>query len=313
MTTTPPKDDVATTPTPNDTGVEARRRRRFGIEVVLAALLVGGAAGATAGFFSGRSNDSSDASGPTPTSVVATTTARPTTTTSTTAPPTSTTAAPTTSTTVPESLQDIVERITMSVVDLQVEGTYRDYFGDMVSGTWAGSGFVIAGDGLIATNAHVVSGADRITVLIHDGTSATASVVGSDPEHDLAVVRIDRNGLPALTLNASSALRVGDLVIAAGNALNLVGNPSITRGIISALDRDIVLYDGTILSGLIQTDAAISSGDSGGPLLNDRGEVIGITTANAYDAYDFAAENVGFAIPIREAAPLLLRLAGLQQ
>lgn len=207
----------------------------------------------------------------------------------------------------------MAERVTLSVVDLQVEGTYRDNYGDLQAGTWAGSGFVIASNGLIATNAHVVSGADRITVLIHDGTSATATVVGLDPEHDLAVIRVDRTGLTALTLNASATLRVGDRVIAAGNALNLVGKPSITTGIISALERSIVLYDGTVLSGLIQTDAAISSGDSGGPLLDEHGEVIGITTANAYDAYAFAAENIGFAIPIREAAPLLLRLAGLQR
>lgn len=299
--------DTDTTSTP---GNEVRRRRRFGLEVVLAALLVGGAAGAVAGFFSGRSNDAVPATSSVPITTVPSTVG--TTVAPTTAAPTTTSASTsTTTTTLPESLQDVVERVTMSVVDLRVEGTYRDYDGETVAGSWVGSGFVFDDDGLIATNAHVVSGADRITVLVHDGTSTAATVVGLDPEHDLAVVRVDRTDLRALTLARTSNLRVGDRVIAAGNALDLAGNPSITVGIISALNRDIVLFDGTILSGLIQTDASINPGDSGGPLLNDEGEVIGITTANAHDAYGFVAENIGFAIPMGEAAPRLLRLARL--
>ncbi|MFM8594408.1 MAG: trypsin-like peptidase domain-containing protein, partial [Chloroflexota bacterium] len=207
---------------PQTDGGEQRRRRHFGLEVVVAAVLVGGAAGATAGFFSGRSGNSSGSSASAPTSLATIPTTSAAATSTTIAATTSTSVAPTTTTTTPESLQDMLERVTMSVVDLQVDGTYRDF----------------DGEGLIATNAHVVSGADRINVLIHDGT---------------------------------------------------------------------------ILSGLIQTDAAISSGDSGGPLLNEGGEVVGINTVSAYDSYDFAAENMGFAIPIQAAAPLLLRLADLEK
>ena len=286
-----------------------RKRRLFGTEVVMAALLVGGGAGGLAGYLASRSAHDSDSTNR------ATTTVGSTPTTSvrliTTAPRTSSvTTTSTTSTSLPESVQDIVERVTPSIVDLNVDGSYHGYDGELIDGSWVGTGFVLRADGLIATNAHVVDGADRVTVLIHDGTSATATVLGVDPDHDLAVLRIDRGGLSPIPLAVAPHLRVGDTVIAAGNALDLSGLPSVSLGIISGLDRKISMYDGSILSGLIQTDAAISSGESGGPLLNAKGEVIGITTAGAIDTFMTQVENIGFAIPIEIAGPVLFRLAG---
>lgn len=285
-----------------------RSRMKFGIEVVVAALVLGGVAGGITGNLTAGHNDSSSAA--TTSTVAPSTTLQATTTT---APPTTTTVAPTepptTTTIAPETLQEVARRITRSVVDIEVSGSFVDRNGRKRYGTWVGSGFVMDSSGLIATNAHVVEGAETITVVIHDGTTTPGTLVALDTDHDLAVVRIDRTDLTALELATDVVLQVGDPVIAAGNALGLEGNPSVTVGIISALNRSIDLNDGASLSNLIQTDAAISSGSSGGPLLTEDGRVVGVNTAGASSTETSTAQNIGFAIPISVAAPILRALA----
>lgn len=156
----------------------------------------------------------------------------------------------------------------------------------------SGTGFVVSADGIIVTNRHVVSETDAsYTVVFDDGTSYEAEVVGRDVTTDLALLQIDAKDLPALELADSDKAVVGQSVIAIGNTLGEYDN-TVTKGIISGLSRDL----GGQYSGLIQTDAAINSGNSGGPLLNLDGEVLGINTA-----VDRSGEGIGFAIPINDA------------
>ena len=277
------------------------------IAAVVTALIVGAGAGATTGWFAGRSSRSAMATTTTAVSTLPTTT---TTTSSTTTTSTTTTVPPTTVKAQPD-IPALVRKITLSVVDIDATGTYTDSAGRRRSGSWSGSGFVIDSTGIIATNAHVVDGADTLTVSIHDGTAATATLLGMDVVNDLAVIRIDRTDLPALPLATSHSVVVGELVVAAGNALGMTGNPSITVGVVSGVDRSITLDNDVSMSNLLQTDAAISSGDSGGPLMLGTGEVIGIDTAGASSDGVNTAENIGFAIPITRAAPILRALAGL--
>ena len=164
----------------------------------------------------------------------------------------------------------------------------------------AGSGVVLTEDGLILTNAHVIEGAETITVRMFDGTSRTADLVGSFPDEDVALIQaVDAEGMVPAELGSSDSLKVGDDVVAIGNALNLGGTPSVTQGIVSALDRSIEA-PGVQLDHLIQTDAAINPGNSGGPLLNAAGQVVGINTAIIDDA-----QNIGFALAIDAMKPLI--------
>jgi S1-C subfamily serine protease len=164
----------------------------------------------------------------------------------------------------------------------------------------AGTGFVIDEEGLILTNAHVILGADEISVTFFDGSVLGAELVGSFPGEDVAMIRVEgRDDLRAAVLRQSSDLDVGDDVVAIGNALNLGGQPSVTTGIVSALDRSI-RAPGISLDNLIQTDAAINPGNSGGPLFNSAGEVVGINTAKIPDA-----SNIGFALSIDSVKPLI--------
>jgi serine protease Do len=158
-----------------------------------------------------------------------------------------------------------------------------------------GSGFIISSDGQIVTNAHVISGADNVTVLLKDGRRLRGTVIGSDPLSDIAVVKVDATGLPAARLGNSDNLLPGQTAIAIGNPLGL--NNTGTEGIISATGRsasDIGVSDRRV--DFIQTDAAINPGNSGGPLLNANGEVIGVNTAILQ-----GAQGLGFAIPINAA------------
>ena len=133
-------------------------------------------------------------------------------------------------------------------------------------------------------------------------------MVGVDTANDIALLKVtDRHGLVAAPIGDSSTLDVGDDVVAIGNALALEGGPTVTRGIVSALGRSIEDETGT-LSGLIQTDAAISSGNSGGPLVNASGQVIGLNTAVATSSQNVSAENIGFAIPINQALQIVANL-----
>jgi putative serine protease PepD len=199
-----------------------------------------------------------------------------------------------------------VQRSTVSVTAtvVQRQGPFS------ATGEAAGTGVVIGDGGEILTNAHVVDGATSITVtLAGDAGTRPAELVGIDTEHDLAVLRVDdTTGLTPAVLGTSADLQVGEDVIAIGNALDLDGSLTVTRGIVSALGRSI--DTGTEqLDDLIQTDAAISSGNSGGPLVNVRGEVIGINTAGASGSGQVTVENIGFAIPIDDAVAIVAQLS----
>ncbi len=170
--------------------------------------------------------------------------------------------------------------------------------------TGVGSGFVFDADGLILTNEHVIEGDGSITVTFQDGTELTGTVVATDTEHDLAVVQVDATGLPTLEIGDSAALQVGQLVVAIGSPLGTF-TETVTSGILSATGRTIEVGDQfsrrtTTMTGLLQTDAAINSGNSGGPLLDASGAVIGVNVAVAT-----SAQGIGFAVPIDDAAAIM--------
>jgi S1-C subfamily serine protease len=190
----------------------------------------------------------------------------------------------------------VLAKVEPSVVRVSTRLTGLDALGEPVAEEGTGTGFVVASDGLIATNDHVVQGADSVTVTLADGRSLPAAVLRTDPSADLAVLRVGAHDLPVAPLGDSGTLQVGDPVVAVGNALALPGGPTVTEGIVSALDRTIRTDKGAQLSHVIQTDAAINPGNSGGPLLDTTGHVVGINTAAASDGQD-----IGFAIAIDNA------------
>ncbi|MDP4648729.1 MAG: trypsin-like peptidase domain-containing protein, partial [Ilumatobacteraceae bacterium] len=178
----------------------------------------------------------------------------------------------------------------------------------MDRGRGTGTGVVLTSDGDILTNDHVIDGADTVYVLFAGDTEPTpATVIAVDPGNDLALIHVDRTGLTPAVFADPSSIDIGDEVVAVGFALDLDGGPTVTRGIVSALNRTIVSGDGA-LDGLIQTDTAISSGNSGGPLVNTRGQVIGINTAVFQSSSEVAANNVGFSISVAEALPVIEEL-----
>ncbi len=166
----------------------------------------------------------------------------------------------------------------------------------------AGTGFVLTADGYIVTNSHVVDGATRIQVAFTSGELESAEILGQDPSTDLAMLKVERTDLVPIEIGDSEAAQVGDEVVAIGNALALEGGLSVTRGIISGTNRTVETNLGGSLLGMMQTDAAINPGNSGGPLLDASGRVIGINTAIARPD---VAQNVGFAIPISKAEPII--------
>ena len=183
----------------------------------------------------------------------------------------------------------VAERIRPAIVQLKVER----------GRTGSGSGVLFRDDGHLLTNAHVVDGATSVMVVLSSGRELPARVVGSDVESDTAVVKIDGGPFPVAELGSTTDLKVGQQAIAVGSPLGLTGGPSVTVGVVSALHRSVRTRTGTSLMDMVQTDAPIAPGSSGGALLDADGKVIGITTALAMT--DTGAEGFGFAIPIDAA------------
>lgn len=191
------------------------------------------------------------------------------------------------------SLAPIVSNVLPFVVSITTE-QIRPQFFYQIAVPGAGTGIVIRPDGHIVTNDHVIAGARSISVTLHDGRQFDAQVVGRDVQSDLAVIKIDTTELPTAKVAELSDLRVGDWVMAVGNALSLEGGNTVTIGIVSALGRTILTdpYEDIYLYETIQTDAAINEGNSGGPLIDMEGNVVGINVA-----IESTAQGIGFAIP----------------
>jgi serine protease Do len=199
----------------------------------------------------------------------------------------------------PADIAGIVAKAEPAVVAITTDG------GPSSGNGGAGTGFVISPDGYIATNNHVVEGASKIQVQFTSGRIVDATTVGRDPSTDLAVIKANATGLPAVALGNSDTVQIGDSVVAIGNALALEGGLSVTNGIISGLKREVPEQNGALLVGMLQTDAAINPGNSGGPLLDSQARVIGINTAVAGQiSSSEVAQNIGFAIPISQAIPV---------
>jgi S1-C subfamily serine protease len=215
----------------------------------------------------------------------------------------------------PQDIQEVLAKVEPAVVsiDSRSGASSSSLGGDFVVA--AGSGMILTPDGEILTNNHVVAGATSLTVTLFGQTNALpAHVVGTDPSDDLALVQIDHaSSLPAVTFGDSSQTRVGDTVLAIGNALALAGGPTVTEGIVSAENRSLTAENDSgqteNLTGLLQTDAAINPGNSGGPLVNAQAQVVGMNTAVASSSTGNApTQNVGFAITVDSVKPLLAQL-----
>ena len=198
------------------------------------------------------------------------------------------------------------KKVGPAVVGITNKAFVRDFFNRVrLTERGTGSGVIYDKSGLIATNNHVVEGAEEIIVSLTDGRSVKGKVLGADAATDLAVVKIDTDDLPVAEFGDSSTLQVGEPAIAIGNPLGLEFRGSVTTGVISALNRSIQL--GERKFNLIQTDAAINPGNSGGALVNADGQVVGINSAKIAVS---GVEGIGFAIPINEARPILDELTG---
>lgn len=195
---------------------------------------------------------------------------------------------------------------------LSLQEIYRRCIGSVVSivtvtpsGKASGTGIIMSADGYVITNHHVIENAQAVSVLTSDSQEYTASVVGSDETSDLAVLKIEADGLQAAEFGDSSVLQVGDSVAAIGDPLGTALRGTMTDGIVSAINRDLTVNDRTM--SLIQTNAALNNGNSGGPLINCYGQVIGINTMKMSNFYSSSTtvEGIGFAIPIDTAKPII--------
>ncbi|MEA2506424.1 MAG: putative serine protease PepD [Actinomycetota bacterium] len=207
------------------------------------------------------------------------------------------------------SLAATVKRVLPSVVNIHSVAFSPGLFGQPQTGRSEASGIIISRNGVILTNNHVVANSTHVTVSFTDGKHKpmTGTVLGTDSQHDLALVKVAATDLTPITVGSSSKLKLGDSVAAIGFPLDL-GGPTVTQGIVSGLDRNVTVGDAGItehLKSLIQTDAAINPGNSGGPLIDANGNLIGIDTAAASAG---SAENTGFAISIDQAMPIIKKI-----
>ena len=190
------------------------------------------------------------------------------------------------------------------MVGITTEVTYTNFFGMTSSSAVSGSGFIISEDGYVLTNYHVISyayeGNSVATVIMHDGTRYEAEVVGVEPGNDIAVLKIEASGLKAVSFGDSDRLKVGDTVYPVGNPLGEL-EFSMSTGHVSALDRYITTDESGGSINMFQMDAAVNSGNSGGPVYNDKGQVVGVVTAKYAST---GVEGLGFAIPINDAVSI---------
>ena len=197
-------------------------------------------------------------------------------------------------------VESVAQRAMPSVVGITTSTTKNTLMGPMaVQGS--GSGFIISENGYILSNAHVVGAkGNKVKVLLNDQTEAEGKVVWSDETLDLGLVKIAKKGLAPLPMGDSDGINIGETAVAIGNPLGLDFQRSVTSGVISGLNRNIGEVQGNYMDGLIQTDASINAGNSGGPLLNSEGQVIGINSVKIS-----SAEGLGFSIPINTAKPIV--------
>jgi serine protease Do len=236
---------------------------------------------------------------------------------STSSTPTASATATTSSTTISQSdfthaISQVATAVKPAVVQITTEQSGVTRFNEPYTvPSGVGSGIIYDSQGHILTNNHVVEGASKLEVSLPDGRSFTAKLIGADPQTDLAVIQISGDNLPVAALGDSGQLQVGDWVVAIGNALALSGGPTVTTGVVSALDRTVQepgdtasSQGGPYLYDVIQTDAPINPGNSGGPLVNLAGQVVGINTLVAGSADGIQSQGIGFAISINTAKPI---------
>jgi serine protease Do len=197
----------------------------------------------------------------------------------------------------------MVARVLPAVVSVATRQIERDRFGQPISTRGLGSGIIVDREGHVLTNSHIVNGAEQIKVTLADERTFRATLVGQDPFTDLAVLKIEGPRLPTVPLGDSRRLAIGEAVVAIGNPLWIEGGPSVTVGVVSGLGRSMEQEGLPALHDLIQTDAAVNPGNSGGPLVNLAGRVVGINTAVIASAH-----GIAFAIPINTAKPAMREL-----
>lgn len=196
------------------------------------------------------------------------------------------------------SVKQIAKKVRPSVVGIVANGGADSPFSSSTSSV--GSGIILSEDGYIITNNHVIEGTNSVSVILDDGTEYGARVIGADARTDIAVLKVEAKGLPAATFGNSDSLEQGDLAVAIGNPAGLQLQNTVTSGVVSAINRDIIVENQPMT--LIQTDASINPGNSGGPLVNAYGQVIGINTVKIGVSY---YEGLGFAIPMNTVKPIV--------